>query len=147
MFNWYPRVDKKIIFRKIQVNFGFQNLLWKPKMSNFLGSSIKKSLKCKNLLNFNCTTEKCHNCHHTNQHAWLNLAVLMWFDPYLDDNVSALMRLKWLPVVDGCGGLRRTRFGLIDGGSTTLFTEKTAFNFSQSLKSLDVIYTLRHSSS
>ena len=46
----------------------------------------------------------------------------------------------------GCGGLRRTRFGLIDGGSTTLFTEKTAFNFSQSLKSL-VIYTLRHSSS
>ena len=37
--------DKKIIFRKIQLNFGLQNWLWKLKMSNFWQFSIKMPYK------------------------------------------------------------------------------------------------------
>ena len=37
--------DKKIIFRKIQLNFGLQNWLWKLKMSTFWQSSIKRPYK------------------------------------------------------------------------------------------------------
>ena len=37
--------EKKIIFRKIQLNFGLNNWLWKVKMSNFCQSSIKMPYK------------------------------------------------------------------------------------------------------
>ena len=73
--------DKKIILRKIQLNSGLQDWLQKLKMSNFWQSLIKRSnktskirlwggsFKSKNLLNFNCNTEKFYNCHHTSNDA------------------------------------------------------------------------------
>ena len=69
---------EKIVVRKIVLNFGSQNWLWKLKMSDFSLSSIKRSYKIsKNSLRmlfgiqtpieFHRTTKKFHNCHHTNE--------------------------------------------------------------------------------
>ena len=69
--------DKKIISRKIELIFSLQNWLWKLKMSvtRYQKILLGGSFKCKNLLNFNCTTEKFHNCHHANLTA---LSVTFW---------------------------------------------------------------------
>ena len=88
---------EKIIFGTIELMFGFQNWLWKLKMSNFWQSVIKRSykyqkillgssFKCKKLLNFTCTTEKFNNRYHTNLHVFdRNCLVLHHIQAFLSN--------------------------------------------------------------